>query len=314
MRVLDRFNKTDGGLLAAGIAFNAVFALIPLALFATGVAGFLVSDPQSRDDIVEAVAEVFPPLAGIVNDILKGLAASSTTATLLGLVIAGWGTSRLFASLESAIAQLDLGVPRRNIVHLYGRRILSVLVVGGIVLLALLAAPILSLVQDTAAQDSVASSVLDLLLFVLPPVLGAVALAVIYRIMPLIRPSWRAVVPPAILGGLVLVILTRAFVFLAPRLFAGNVVYGTLGAILVGLTWLDLVFMVILIGAAWVVERRTSLGVEAGTAVRESTADPATETEQRRASAEVQPTVQVEPPGRPEPPKASPPKASPPAS
>jgi membrane protein len=299
MRVLDRFNKTDGGLLAAGIAFNAVFALIPLALFATGVAGFLVSDPQARDDIVEAVAEVFPPLAGIVDEILKGLAASSTTATLVGLVIAGWGTSRLFASLESAIAQLDLGVPRRNIVHLYGRRILSVLVVGGIVLLALLAAPILSVAQDIAGQDTVASSALDLLLFVLPPVFGAVALGVMYRVMPLVRPSWRAIVPPAILGGLVLVVLTRAFVFLAPRLFAGNVVYGTLGAILVGLTWLDLVFMVVLIGAAWVVDRRTELGVQAGTAVGEATASPSVTEPVGVESAGARVTV--------EPPKGAPP-------
>ena len=43
----------------------------------------------------------------------------------------------------------------------------------------------------------------------------------------------------------------------APRLLAGNVVYGTIGTILVGLTWLDFVFIVILFGAAWVVERRT---------------------------------------------------------
>ena len=50
-------------------------------------------------------------------------------------------------------------------------------------------------------------------------------------------------------------ILTRVFVFLAPRLFGANLVYGTLGAILVGLTWLDLVFTVILLGAAWVRER-----------------------------------------------------------
>jgi membrane protein len=259
IQVIDRFNRADGGLLAAGIAFNAVFALIPLALFATGIAGFIVSDPQSRDDIVEAVANVFPPLAGIVDEILTGLAASSTTATLLGLLIAGWGTSRLFASLESAVAQLDLGAPRRSLVHITLRRIVAVIIVGAIVLAALVAAPLLSIAQQVAGQYTVAGSVFNALMLVLPPVLGAVALGIIYRVLPLVRPSWGDVWIPAVVGGIVLVLLTQIFVFLAPRLFSGNVVYGTLGAILVGLTWLDLVFMVVLIGASWVVERRGTL-------------------------------------------------------
>jgi uncharacterized BrkB/YihY/UPF0761 family membrane protein len=48
------------------------------------------------------------------------------------------------------------------------------------------------------------------------------------------------------------------FVFVAPRVFGANLVYGTLGAILIGLAWLDLVFTVVLLGAAWVRERTTS--------------------------------------------------------
>jgi uncharacterized BrkB/YihY/UPF0761 family membrane protein len=73
--------------------------------------------------------------------------------------------------------------------------------------------------------------------------------------MPIVRPTVEAVALPAVIGGLALEVLTRGFVFFAPRVFAGNLVYGTLGTILVGLIWLDLVFTVILIGAAWVIER-----------------------------------------------------------
>jgi uncharacterized BrkB/YihY/UPF0761 family membrane protein len=60
---------------------------------------------------------------------------------------------------------------------------------------------------------------------------------------------------PAVVGAVALVVITRIFVFVAPRVFGANVVYGTLGAILVGLTWLDLVFSLVLLGAAWVRER-----------------------------------------------------------
>jgi membrane protein len=255
-RVIDRFGAVDGGLLAAGIAFNATFALIPLALFASGLAGLVLTDPAARDDIINAVAEVFPPLAGIVDQIVTGMAQASPTASIVGLILAGWGTSRLFASLESAVAQLDGAAPRRGIVHATARRILFVLVVAGVLVLALVTGPILSVGQEMADEGSMARTVLDLLLTFLPPALAALALALMYRILPLVRPSWRVISVPAIVGGLVLVVLTRGFVFLAPRLFAGNAIYGTLGAILVGLIWLNLVFTVILIGAAWVVERR----------------------------------------------------------
>jgi membrane protein len=255
-RVIDRFGAVDGGLLAAGIAFNATFALIPLALFASGLAGLFLTDPAARDDIITAVAEVFPPLAGIVDQILTGMAQTSPTASIIGLILAGWGTSRLFASLESAVAQLDGAAPRRGIVHTTVRRVLFVLIVAGILVLALVTGPILSVGQEMVGEGSVASTILNVLLAVLPPALTAVALAVIYRVLPLVRPSWPTIAVPAVVGGLVLVVLTSGFVFLAPRLFAGNAIYGTLGAILVGLIWLNLVFTVILIGAAWVVERR----------------------------------------------------------
>jgi len=254
--VIDRFGAVDGSLLAAGIAFNATFALIPLALFASGLAGLFLKDPAARDDIINAVAEVFPPLAGIVDQIVTGMAQASPTASIVGLILAGWGTSRLFASLESAVAQLDGAAPRRGIVHATARRILFVLVVAGVLVLALVTGPILSVGQEMVDEGSMARTVVDLLLTFLPPALAALALALMYRFLPLVRPSWRVISVPAIVGGLVLVVLTAGFVFLAPRLFAGNAIYGTLGAILVGLIWLNLVFTVILIGAAWVVERR----------------------------------------------------------
>ena len=52
-----------------------------------------------------------------------------------------------------------------------------------------------------------------------------------------------------------LLAITRAFTLAAPRLFGANALYGTLGTIFLGLAWLDLVFVVILLGAAWVADR-----------------------------------------------------------
>lgn len=257
-RVLDRFAAADGGLLAAGIAYNAVLALIPLGLLATGLAGIVLNDPASRADLIRSIASILPPLAGVVDEIVGGLAKASPSLSLVGLALAAWGTSRLFAAIESGIAQMDLGSPRRSMIRRTARRIGSIVVLGAILLAAVLATPLLSIAVEVSGASGGSRPVYDLLLALLPPLLGGAALAAVYRLVPVSRPSWTAIATPAIVGAIALVVLTRAFVFVTPRIFGANLVYGTLGAILVGLAWLDLVFTIVLIGSAWVRERSSS--------------------------------------------------------
>ena len=260
-RVLDRFNAADGGLLAAGIAYNAVLALIPIGLLASGLAGILLTDPAGRAEIVRSIAAFLPPLAGVVDEIVGGLSRASPSLSLVGLGLAAWGTSRLFAALESGIAGMDAGAPRRSLARRTARRVGSIVVLAVALLTALLAAPVLSIAVEVSGVAS--RPFLDLLLAVTPPILGGVALAAVYRLVPIGRPSWRAIAVPAVVGAIALVVVTRVFLFLTPRVFGANLVYGTLGAILVGLAWLDLVFTIVLIGSAWVRERTTTAAAEA---------------------------------------------------
>jgi membrane protein len=224
----------------------------------SGLAGFLLTDPASRTDLVGSIAHLLPPLAGVVDEIVAGLARASPSLSVLGFILAMWGTSRLYASLESGIAQLNGDPARLSLVRRTARRLGSVAVLAVVVVIALVAAPTLAIAVEMNAEGSRLRLVLDLLLALLPPVLAATALAVVYRLVPPVRPTWREIGLPAVAGGIVLVGVTRVFVFLAPRIFGANLVYGTLGAILIGLTWLDLAFTIVLIGAAWVRERRTT--------------------------------------------------------
>jgi membrane protein len=253
--VLDRFNAVDGGLLAAGVAYNAALALIPLGLLATGLAGFILRDPARQADMIAAIVGFAPPLAGVIDEILSGLTAASPSVSVIALVLAGWGTSRLFAALESGIGQMFSGTPRRGLVRRTAWRLGSILVMAGILVAALIGAPAVAIVGDVAALSGPLDQLFGALLVVLPMAVTGIALAAVYRFVPPARPAWQAIRLPAVVGAIVLVGLTRVFVFLTPRLFGANFVYGTLGAIFVGLAWLDLLFTVILIGAAWIRER-----------------------------------------------------------
>ena len=257
-RVLDRFHAADGGLLAAGVAYNTVLAFVPIGLLATGFAGIVLMDPASRADVVHAIGALLPPLAQVVDDMFAGLSEASPSLSLIGLVLAAWGTSRLFASLEAALALIDSAAPRRSLIRRTARRLGSIVVLAGIVLAAIVLMPTLAIAIEISGTSGSWRPILDALLAVVAPALAGLALAAIYRLIPPVRPTWRAILMPAVVGAVALVVLTRLFVFLAPRVFGANLVYGTLGAILVGLTWLDLVYTVVLLGAAWVRERSTT--------------------------------------------------------
>jgi YihY family inner membrane protein len=254
--VIDRYNAADGGLLAAGIAYNTLFALVPMALFAGGLVGFFVNDPETIGNIKAVLVDWAPPLSSVVDEMLDGIATASPSLSLIGLVGMVWGATRLFASLETGIEAMFSEVPRRGLVARTVRRVASIAVVAGVVALAFVATSLASLVAELAPNEvSAAAVVLNLALFALPILLSSLAVGIIYRFLAPVRPSGAAIARPAFAVGLGLVLVTRLLAVIAPRVLGANFVYGTLGAIFVALGWLGLAFTLILIGASWTRER-----------------------------------------------------------
>ena len=86
-----------------------------------------------------------------------------------------------------------------------------------------------------------------------------VAMILVYRLAPILRPPWRALLPPALVVGVGLTALGRVFVFLAPRLIGSAALLGALATAFAALAWLSLSFQLVLLGAAWVRERENEL-------------------------------------------------------
>ena len=73
----------------------------------------------------------------------------------------------------------------------------------------------------------------------------------LYRVVPNVRVPWRDLVPPAIVVGIVVGLLTQLFVLIAPLLIGVLAVFGAFAVVFAALAWLSLVFQALLIGAAW---------------------------------------------------------------
>jgi membrane protein len=257
--VLDRYGHSGGGLLAAGIAFNTLFALIPLAIFASGVIGLLVRDPSSQESIAEFLAGLAPPLAAFLDETVGNLAAASASLTIIGLVGAAWGATRLYASIELGVQAMFSDVKARDIVAKTLRRAAFILVVAAIVAAAIVASTLSAVLGEaTSSATGVIAVLQSVVLFVIPYAVAVLAIGAIYRFVPPIRPPLMSVAPPAIAAGIAIVVLTQVFALVAPRLIGANAVYGTLGTVFVALGWLNLIASILLVGAAWVRVRMLS--------------------------------------------------------
>lgn len=264
-RVLDRYGSAGGGLLAGGLAYAALFAIVPAVILLAGVVGLVYADPAAREEVVTVLVGVLPPMRDVIETVLTEAAQNAGPVSIIGAVILIWGTSRFFVAFEGAIARVmggdqPRGVVRTNLVSLAA----VVLLIGAIPASAALAATVAFLeAGEAVGLIHLAGAVISLVLGVLPIIVSVAATTLVYRALPRPAPTWRAAIPPGIAVGLALTLVARLFAFLAPRLIGAAALIGTLTAVFAALAWLSLSFQAILLGAAWVRdrgERRTPPG------------------------------------------------------
>jgi membrane protein len=259
LRILDRYNAGGGGLLAGGLAYAALFAIVPGLLLLAGIVGLLFADPVERAKAVELVVGVVPPLRELIEAVLAEAARAAAPVSIVGAVLLVWGTSRFVVAFEDAIARVMGGDRRRGL-------LISNLAALGAVVLMIVAIVLGTLLSGALAfiDAGVESGVLGVLagavsiaLGLLPIVVAVAATTLVYRVVPVPSPPWRAVLVPGIAAGLALTILATVFVFVAPRLIGAAAFIGSLATAFAALAWLSLSFQALLFGAAWVRDRAT---------------------------------------------------------
>jgi membrane protein len=252
--VVGIYNDAGGGLLAAGLAFGALFASLTGLLFAFGVLGYVVPSEADRQRLVDGLTANLAPLAPIAKDGLESVAAHAGAFSLIGLAGLAWGAIQFYGSIDTALARIFVLAPARGFLDRLLRGAVSVaLLVGG-----LMSGIALSAVQSMMSSSMPIGSGGDpgrMVSAVGFPVVTALvviaAVGALYRVVPNTRVPLKALALPALVTGIVLTILTEAFVFLAPRLVGGLSVFGGFAAVFAALTWLSFAFQVLLLGASW---------------------------------------------------------------
>ncbi|HWJ38498.1 MAG TPA: YihY/virulence factor BrkB family protein [Sphingomicrobium sp.] len=272
-RTWSESSKDNISLVAAGVAFYGFLAMVPL-LGATVLTYGLVASPDTVLHNVGSLAKTMPhDIAKLIGDQLMNVVKTSGSKKGLGLVaallLALWGARN---AAGSVIIALNIAYEEEEKRSWLKVTLLSLEITLAAVLLAMVgAAAIGAMVALERLLPSMGRlGVLSgqVLAYVLLAALAAAAAATLYRYGPSRREAkWAWLTPGSAFFALAWVVLTLGFGFYVSRFGKYNLTYGSLGGVVILVTWLYLSSFVLLFGAEFNSE------VEHQTA-RDTTADP----------------------------------------
>ncbi len=248
------YNRIGGGILADGLAYNALFALLPALLLVVAVIGFIVHDPARQASIIDAIAAQVPPLRDLLTRTFQAISEGVAEISIVGLLALVWGASRFARALDTSFSRVFNRTPERSIVRRSLVGVASVVVLIVAVVIAVALASVASFVMADLGEPILLPNLgrLGLLNPLITTLATSVGVGAVYRFMPAHHPRWKAIGVPAILVGIGVALFTQAFAFIAPRLIGIAALYGAIAAVFAVLAWLSVTAQLLLIGMVWV--------------------------------------------------------------
>ena len=255
LRAYKESTQDNVSLIAAGVAFYAFLAFVPL--LATMVLTYgLVAEPSSVVSHMQGLTKAMPAdAAKIIGDQLQSVVTTAGTKKGIGLAIA------IGLSLYGAMKGVASIVTATNIVWdvdetrgFLKRTALNLILTVGAVLalvLAVLGISVLGFLDHLLPTSApLMHTLLKVGFWILAAVAVSFGVAVVYRYAPnRPEPEWRWISPGSVIATLVWLAATAGFGFYVANFGNYNATYGSLGAVIVFLTWIYLTAYILLMGA-----------------------------------------------------------------
>lgn len=254
-RVWNKSSEHNLSLLAAGVAFYAFLSSVPL-MGALIMAYGLIADASAVARHMRLIIDLVPAdAARLIYDQLTQLTESAANRKGLGLVVAMlvslYGASRASGAMITSLNIIYEERDRRSYLRwtLGSAALAAGAILAGIV--GLIAASLLNFAGEWMADiGPVATTVLQILSWLLAAAMCIVAIGAIYRFAPNRADArWEWLSLGSVLATLLWFAATVAFGIYASRFGDYDATYGSLGAVVVLLMWLYLSAYAVLIGA-----------------------------------------------------------------
>ena len=255
LRTWNEATKDNIGLVAAGVAFYAFLAIVPL-LGATVLTYGLIANPQTVIANMQSLAQVLPQdAARLVGEQLMNVVHVSGGKKGFGVVMAL--ALALFGARNAAgsiIIALNIAYEEKEKRGFFKVTLLALAITAVAVVMAMVAMTAVALIGYIGRLLPNAPIVALLFGKVATPVLLAVgaagAAATLYRYGPSREAArWSWLTPGSVFSAVGWLIVTAGFGFYVTRFANYKATYGSLGAVVGLLTWIYLSSYVFLFGA-----------------------------------------------------------------
>ena len=240
--------------IASEVAYNFFFSLFPLLLFLAPMLSLLGDKRQIVSDLLARFSEFMPAEAftlfsKVVNDIV--FAQNAPGLISIGFLLAVWSGSNIFTTFMGALdTAYDVSDPR----SWWQKRLIAIGVMFGWALIITLVTAVLlagdsivNFLRDRLAMGSAALTLWSWLQFPLAIALLIAFLFLMYWALPYVKQDKKQILVGSFCAAVLFVLATLLFRLYVQH-FPPNKTYGTIGAVMVLLTWMYVISVVILAG------------------------------------------------------------------
>ena len=248
-------SKDNVGVVAGGVAFYGFLAIVPLLGALVITYGF-VADPATVVEHVGSMTAVLPRQVALIigEQLLNAVQASGGKkglGLLLALAIALWGARNAATSVISALNIAYEEEEKRGFLKVTIMALVMTTAAVAIGLLAIGATTVLGALHRFFPDTNPITLVLwRLLSYGLLALGAAAAIATLYRYGPSReKAKWTWITPGSLFATIAWMLLTFGFGYYVSNFGNYDTTYGSLGAVVVLLTWMYLSSYVLLFGA-----------------------------------------------------------------
>ncbi|MBA3526462.1 MAG: YihY/virulence factor BrkB family protein [Sphingomonas sp.] len=243
------------GLVAAGVTYYGFLALVPLLGIVVMLYG-LMAEPETVVDNVRTLTTILPPDVArlIAEQLIAAVKATRETkgfGILVALLVALYGGTNGAGAIITALNIAYEEKEKRTLGRFYlAATIMTVAAVIAAVA-ALVGTTTLAVLGNLAPDASpVLVMVAKLAGYTGLTIAAAGVAAALYRFAPSREdPRWRWITPGSLFAAISWLLLTLLFSFYVTRVTDYNATYGSLGTIIVLLTWIYLSAYALIFGA-----------------------------------------------------------------
>jgi membrane protein len=267
---------------AAVLGYYFVFSLFPFLFFLATLTAFIPQARASVDTLLERARAFLPSAAmGIIGPHLRGLVTSSRPRLLtLGLAAALYSASRGVNAVRTA---LNRAYDVKETRPLWKTELIAfgVTIAGGLLLLVGIAVLVAggSAGQWAARHLYIADEYVAVLSWIRWPITTIAIMlvaALTYYLLPDVEQKFKFITPGSVIGTLVLFVASWSFGVYVSHFGSYNVTYGSIGGVIVLLTWFYIIGFILLMGGEMnaILEQAAPDGKRSGARAPDQTPPP----------------------------------------